>query len=139
MMKTQVRGIRNNNPLNIRKGCDWRGERPAQVDRDFEEFSSMEFGVRAAIKLVCNHIRGLTSAGRPCDNLNKLIFAWAPPTENNTGAYVKAVEQMTGINRYQRIYANNRVMVSRIVQAMAKVETGVMLDMSLIRSAWDLI
>lgn len=139
MNKTQVRGIRNNNPLNIRKGCDWRGERPAQLDREFEEFTSMEFGVRAAIKLVCNHINGRTSAGKPCDTINKLIFAWAPPTENNTGAYIKTVEQLTGINRYQRIYANNRQMVSRIVQAMAKVETGVLLDMNLIHSAWELL
>lgn len=133
------RGIRNNNPLNIRKGCSWRGERPTQIDREFEEFSSMEFGIRAAIKLICNHIDGRTSAGRPCRNLVRLIEVWAPPTENATGQYVKAVEQMTGINRYQRIYSNNRQMVSRIVQAMAKVETGVDLDMNIIRSAWDLI
>lgn len=133
------RGIRNNNPLNIRKGCDWRGERPAQLDREFEEFISMEFGIRAAIKLVCNHISGKTGYRRPCDNLAKLIERWAPPTENNTGAYIKAVEKMTGINRYQRICANNREMVSRIVQAMAKVETGTDLDAGLIRSAWELL
>lgn len=133
------RGIRNNNPLNIRKGCSWRGERPTQVDREFEEFTSMEFGIRAAIKLVCNHINGKAGSRRPCDNLAKLIERWAPPTENNTGAYIEAVEKMTGINRYQRIYANNRLMVSRIVQAMAKVETGADLDAGLIRSAWELL
>lgn len=133
------RGIRNNNPLNIRKGCNWRGERPTQMDREFEEFSSMEFGVRAAIKLICNHINGRTGQRRPCDNLAKLIDVWAPPTENNTGAYIKTIEQLTGIHRYQRIYANNREMVSRIVQAMAKVETGQDLDMNIIHSAWELI
>lgn len=133
------RGIRNNNPLNIRKGCCWRGERSVQIDREFEEFESLEFGIRAAIKLICNHINGSVSSHRPCTNLAQLINAWAPPIENNTGAYIKAVEGMTGINRYQRIYANNREMVSRIVQAMAKVETGVSLDMNIIRSAYELI
>lgn len=133
------RGIRNNNPLNIRKGCNWRGERQVQLDREFEEFESIEFGIRAGIKLVCNHINGNVSSHRPCTNLVQLINAWAPPVENNTGAYIKAVESMTGINRYQRIYANNREMVSRIVQAMAKVETGVSLDMNTIRSAYELI
>lgn len=76
---------------------------------------------------------------QPCTNLVRLIETWAPPTENNTGAYIKAVEDMTGINRYQRIYANNREMVSRIVRAMAHVETGVWLDENMIRSAWDLL
>lgn len=109
------------------------------MDREFEEFSSMEFGIRAGIKLVCNHIDGRVSSHQPARTIVQLINAWAPPTENNTGAYVKAVETMTGINRYQRIYSNNRQMISRIIQAMAKVETGVMLDMSLIRSAWDLL
>lgn len=139
MDKSNVRGIRNNNPLNIRKGCDWRGERSVQLDREFEEFTSMEFGLRAAIKLVCNHISGHNSAKRECSTISTLIQMWAPSSENNTGAYIKAVEEFTGINRYQRIYANNRQMVSNIVQAMAKVETGVVIDMQLIRSAWDLL
>lgn len=135
----QARGIRNNNPLNIRKGCKWRGERSVQLDREFEEFESMEYGIRAAIKLVCNHISGQTGRHKPCTNLVQLIETWAPSTENDTEAYIKTVEKLTGINRYQRIYANNREMVSRIVTAMAKVETGVLLDPSLVRSAWDLL
>lgn len=139
MEQKLARGLRNNNPLNIRKGCDWRGERSVQIDRQFEEFTSMEFGLRAAIKLVCNHINGHNSAHKACTTISSLIQMWAPTTENNTGAYIKAVEEFTGINRYQRIYANNRLMVSRIVQAMAKVETGAEIDMQLIRSAWDLL
>lgn len=135
----QARGIRNNNPLNIRKGCNWRGERGVQLDREFEEFESMEYGIRAAIKLVCNHINGQTGKHKPCTNLVQLIETWAPPQENNTESYIKAVEDKTGINRYQRIYANNREMVSRIVIAMAKVETGEALDPALVRSAWDLL
>ena len=135
----QARGIRNNNPLNIRKGCNWKGERWGQTDHEFEEFQSMEYGIRAAIKLVCNHINGQTGRHKPCKNLVRLIETWAPPTENDTEAYVKAVERLTGINRYQRIYANNREMVSRIVTAMAKVETGENLDASMVRSAWDLL
>lgn len=135
----QARGIRNNNPLNIRKGCNWKGERWGGSDREFEEFESMEYGIRAAIKLVCNHINGQTGRHKPCTNLVQLIETWAPPTENNTEAYIKAVERLTGINRYQRIYASNREMVSRIVTAMAEVETGENLDASLVRSAWDLL
>lgn len=133
------RGIRNNNPLNIRKGCSWKGERPVQSDKQFEEFASIEFGVRAAIKLIRNHIDGSIGHRKPCVNISQLISVWAPPSENNTEAYIKAVERMTGINRYQRIYSNNRDVISRIVQAMAKVETGCSLDAQIVRSAWELL
>lgn len=133
------RGIRNNNPLNIRKGNSWKGECPDQTDTQFEQFSSVEFGLRAAIKLIRNHIDGRNCCAKPCRNISQLISVWAPASENNTEAYIKAVESMTGINRYQRIYSNNREIVSRIVQAMAKVETGCTVDMTLIKSAWELL
>lgn len=134
-----ARGMRNNNPLNIRKGNNWQGERPSQSDREFEEFVSMEFGVRAAIKLIMNYINGSVAGGRPCNTIDKLISRWAPTTENNTRAYIETVEHLTGINRYQRIYANNRDMITRIVMAMAKVETGANLNPNIVRSAWDLL
>ena len=38
------RGIRNNNPLNIRIGNQWLGERPCPNDPSFEQFVSMECG-----------------------------------------------------------------------------------------------
>lgn len=134
-----VRGIRNNNPLNIRKGNNWQGERPDQSDREFEEFVSIEFGVRAAIKLIQNYINGSVTGHRPCNTIDKLVSRWAPPTENNTRSYIETVEHLTGINRYQRIYANNRDMITRIVMAMAKVETGTNLDPNIVRSAWELL
>ena len=33
---SQARGIRNNNPLNIRVGNDWQGERKPNTDGAFE-------------------------------------------------------------------------------------------------------
>lgn len=134
-----TRGIRNNNPLNIRKGNNWQGERHPQADKEFEEFQSMIMGLRAGIKLVRNYIDGKTSWGRPCQSIDALVTRWAPPSENNTQAYIKAVSEATGIHPLQRIYSNNRDMVCRIVQAMAKQETGSTIDMQLIRSAWDLL
>lgn len=48
-----TRGIRNNNPLNIRRGTSrWVGRREIVTDKDFEEFTSMPFGYRAAWKLM---------------------------------------------------------------------------------------
>ena len=44
------RGIRNNNPLNIRRspGQTWQGECPVQTDKAFVQFRSMKWGIRAA-------------------------------------------------------------------------------------------
>ena len=43
------RGIRNNNPLNIRKGNNWKGERPNQTDKAFEEFETMQMEDRKSV------------------------------------------------------------------------------------------
>ena len=45
------RGIRNNNPLNIRiNGTKWEGLCPVQTDKSFFQFRTMAHGYRAAIK-----------------------------------------------------------------------------------------
>ncbi len=49
-MTTQPRGLRNNNPGNIRNSdaTDWQGEIPAskKQDNSFEEFEDMAHGYR---------------------------------------------------------------------------------------------
>ena len=55
--KTIPRGIRNNNPLNIRIGNTWLGEVADPSDPSFEQFVSMQYGVRAACVLLRRYIR----------------------------------------------------------------------------------
>ncbi|WP_298034745.1 structural protein [uncultured Desulfovibrio sp.] len=86
------RGIRNNNPGNIRKGNDWRGEIGNQTDTAFEQYESPEYGIRALGKILLSYQRkyGL-------DTVRKLITRWAPPNENNTDAYVNGVARSLGV------------------------------------------
>ena len=100
------RGIRNNNPLNIRKGNNWQGERHPQTDREFEEFATMVDGIRAAMILAYNLITGRARSchGQPCNTLDKLIARWAPPHENNTGAYLRHVAMAAGITTHELLY-----------------------------------
>ena len=50
-----ARGIRNNNPLNIRRSADkWQGLKAQQEDREFFQFSEMKWGWRAAFRLLCH-------------------------------------------------------------------------------------
>lgn len=137
--KPQPRGIRNNNPLNIRKGSSWKGERPVQTDQAFEEFVSMEWGIRAGIKLIKNHITGFNGKRPQANTIKKLISVWAPAKENNTEAYIRTVCQQTTIGRNDLLHANDRRSIIAIARAMAFVECGVWLEPELFESAYDLL
>lgn len=133
------RGIRNNNPLNIRKGNDWQGERHPQTDREFEEFESMAMGLRAAFKLMKNLMNGFGGKRKPCTNLEQLISTWAPEIENATRAYILFVSDNTSIHPRQEIKFQDRTTMCAIVRAMAYVECGVWIDPGVIKTAYDLV
>ena len=88
------RGIRNNNPLNIRRSADkWQGLKAQQEDREFFQFSEMKWGWRAAFRLLCHTYYkkyGLKT-------IRAIINRWAPPKENDTQYYIRSVAERTGI------------------------------------------
>ena len=88
----ELRGIRNNNPLNIRRNPanQWQGLRPVQADKLFCQFKAMKWGLRAAIKLLDNYIR------RGAQTPRQIISRWAPPSENDTASYVRKACQRAG-------------------------------------------
>ena len=62
-MKT--RGIRNNNPLNIRHSADrWQGVRQEQTDKSFVQFKSMAYGYRAAWKTLQSYYNRFRAQGK---------------------------------------------------------------------------
>lgn len=139
MAEKDPRGIRNNNPLNIRKGSTWQGEKQNQTDTAFEEFVSMEYGIRAALKLIRNHISGFNGSRRPCNTLRKLITVWAPPTENKTQNYIDFVSRSSGVLPSQLIRIDDKKNLLAVCRAMAFMECGVWLDEELFESAWNLM
>lgn len=132
-------GIRNNNPFNIRKGSTWKGERPNQSDPAFEEFTSMEMGIRAGLKLIRNHMTGFGGQRKPMNSIAKLIAVWAPPSENNTVEYVRTVSRLSGIPKTRTIFLDDRRSLLAIAKAMTQVECGVDIPMSYFESAYDLL
>lgn len=134
-----IRGIRNNNPFNLKKGSTWKGERPDQADPTFEEFTSMEMGIRAGLKLIRNHVTGFGGKRKPMNSIAKLIAVWAPPTENNTVEYVRTVSRLSGIPKTRTIFPDDRRAILAIAKAMTRVECGVDIPMSYFESAYDLL
>ena len=137
--KKLPRGIRNNNPLNIRKGNNWHGERAIQDDPAFEQFVSIEYGLRAAFILLRNYIQGKPPAWVKYNTIDKIIRRWAPESENATQHYIDFVAKDTGIDARQVISFSDRKSMVAIVSAMAMVECGVRLDPQILESAYDMI
>ena len=133
--KSMPRGLRNNNPLNIRISTDkFVGEvRPSQ-DKAFKQFDTMAHGYRAAFRVLRTYINNYK-----CDTIRKIISRWAPATENDTLAYVMTVSDRAGISPDAPILADNREMMIRIVAAMSFVENGREAVMSDVIRGWELL
>lgn len=126
------RGIRNNNPLNIRIGNTWLGEVPYPTDSEFEQFVSPLYGLRAAFLILRRYIRRY---GR--NTVRKIISAWAPSSENNTQAYISNVSRAMNISPDEVIdYADESTMVA-LVAAMALQECGQPIKAELIHEAYQ--
>jgi len=134
-----VRGIRNNNPFNIRKGNNWKGERPNQTDKEFEEFISMEYGIRAGLRLILNHITGFRGKRKPMNTVRKLITTWAPPSENNTERYIETVCRAVPCSSFAIIDPKDKNTICKIARAMVAMECGVWMDEKVFESAWFLL
>ena len=79
------RGLDNRNPGNIRRsGVRYRGEVRPSRDADFKQFKSMEWGYRAMFVLLHTY-----SVRYGCNTLSKMISRYAPPSENDTQAYIR--------------------------------------------------
>lgn len=127
------RGIRNNNPLNIRRNGDrFQGEIVPGSDREFKQFSSMAYGYRAAFVLLGTYL----AHGR--NTVEKIIRAWAPPTENDTESYISVVVKRSGIGRTKVLTADSGGDYRKIVAAMSHCENGVPANMADVESGFQL-
>lgn len=131
-MPTTSRGVRNNNPGNIdyNKRNDWQGQLGLEVgvtSPRFARFDSPENGIRALAKLVLNY-RG--KDGEPgvgnsgIDTVLETIHRWAPPGENDTGAYVAAVASAINVKPIEVIDIRDPRVLTGIVTAIIKHENG---------------
>lgn len=137
--KIKPRGIRNNNPLNIRKGSNWIGERHPQSDKAFEEFQSLEYGVRAGFLLLRKYMSGYHGLTRKFDTINLIIRRWAPPTENSTQRYIDYVARDMGMDPNTHFDFKDKRTMCNLVAAMIKVECGQEIDRQIIESAYDMV
>ena len=129
--KPLPRGIRNNNPLNIRIGNVWLGEVPNPTDHEFEQFVSMFYGLRAGFILLRRYIRRYHLTTVP-----DIISRWAPNSENNTVKYIDTVCQLSGIAPDTQMKYEDEETLVNLVDAMILVECGQHVDRATIIKAY---
>ncbi len=116
------RGIRNNNPGNIKESpydkTVWLGERATNDDPIFEEFDSAVYGIRALTKIIKNY-RALYSLS----TIEQIISRYAPGSENDTENYIKFVSSCMSKPRNQPL--NFTVDLVPLVKAIIRFENGI--------------
>lgn len=112
-----TRGLRNNNPTNIRINAAnaWKGKISPNTDGAFEQFDTPINGIRAALIILKNY--GASNR----NTLRKVITAWAPASENNTANYIKYVQDATGINPDAILTDKQRI---AMIRPMIVIESG---------------
>jgi hypothetical protein len=116
-----TRGIRNNNPGNIdRNATKWQGMAADQSgDPRFIVFKTPQYGIRAIARLILTY-----QNQHGLNTIRKIIGRWAPPNENNTSAYVKAVAASCGVLPDDVIDADSIGIMLPLVKAIITHENG---------------
>ncbi len=117
------RGIKNHNPLNIRinPANNWQGRvDPAKnTDGAFEQFTDAVWGIRAGARNIIFHYDR-----NGADTIRKLITLWAPPSENDTEAYIRFVAGESGFQPDQTLELHRYEHLKPVLVAMIRIENG---------------
>ncbi|RON82417.1 structural protein [Pseudomonas chlororaphis] len=123
MPNTETRGVRNRNPGNIdyNPANKWQGQLPPNpvLERRFARFDTPENGIRALGKVLLTYQRkhGLRT-------VKAIISRWAPAVENDTAAYVRAVEANTGTRPGAEIDLTQAQVMAGFVKAIIHHENA---------------
>lgn len=133
MAKQLSRGLRNNNPGNIRlSSTRYLGEVDS-TDSAFKQFKAVEYGYRAMFVLLYTYQKK-----HKLDTIADMISRYAPAIENHTEKYIQAVSEWSGVPATSRITSTNGDIMVPIVAAMSRVENGVFANMTDVVKGWDL-
>lgn len=126
-----TRGIRNNNPANIRLGCNWKGLVDISTDKRFCQFVTMAWGVRALLITLRTYV-----VKHKLHTIRQIIYRWAPPSDgNNTEKYVEFVEKAVKeidsprtlslqADDFMPKYQHSECILYLVAKAMCKMESG---------------
>ena len=106
--------IGKNNPFNIRNNRKnkWLGQIGSR--KGFCQFSSLDYGVRAACIILANYRKfGIST-------IFDIIKRWAPPSENDCIGYIRYIHLKTGIYSFSPLESEDQYV--RVLVAMSEME-----------------
>lgn len=121
MPTVTTRGVRNKNPGNIdRNATRWQGMADDQSsDPRFIVFKAPEWGIRAMARTLMTY-----QDRHACNTIRKIVNRWAPPVENNTEAYIKAVALAVGVKPNEPIDVDRMDVMLPLVKAIIAHENA---------------
>ena len=133
-MNNMSRGLRNNNPGNIRNSRTiYTGEITPSADKSFKQFSSVEYGYRAMFVLLHFYQKNYMDT-----TIEAFIRRYAPPCENDTESYIRTVCKLSGLQRREPVNTFNKKDMCGIVNAMSLHENGSSASLTEVEKGFDL-
>lgn len=119
---TTPRGIRNHNPGNVEHNpaVKWQGLDSPADDGRFCRFQSPKWGIRAICRILIAY-----QDKHGINTVRGVINRWAPPSENDTGAYARHVASKVDVVPDQRINVHEARYMRPLVEAIILHENGV--------------
>jgi hypothetical protein len=114
-----ARGIRNNNPTNIRKGSDWKGLAEVQSDPAFCVFKHPKWGIRAFCVLMENYDKNYG-----INTVRGIVSRFAPDFENDTTSYMEHICSQMCVKRDEKLDLQNHLIMLKLCKAIIKHECG---------------
>lgn len=115
-----ARGIRNNNPGNIRHKDKWQGLALQQTDANFCVFVAPEYGIRALTRILQNY-----QAKYGLNTVSAILSRFAPPLENDTNSYIDHVCRLLGVQQDTEINVFKEDVMMKLLKAIIRHENGI--------------
>ena len=130
----KTRGQRNNNPLNIVMIPDnnpcWLGAVPYRRNTDgkFEQFEKLDYGVRAAFKILHRYITFYH-----CNTVSSIVSRWCP--DFTAPSYIENVTRLCNLT--PKTLIDSKTKLFKLIRAMARVESCMDLPLSLLLDVYS--
>lgn len=102
-------GANANNPGNMR---------PPGASKGFAKYGSVREGMLAMAGNLLSYSR------RGLNNISGIVSRWAPPSENDTAAYIAHVSKLMGVGADQDLNLRDPQVLSNLMSAMTQHEKG---------------
>ena len=113
------RGIRNNNPGNLNFAHQPCAVLEPGPNARFARFSTPEDGLAALRDQLCRYI-----LKDGIDTVMSIISKWAPPTENDTAAYIQGVAHSLNVEPDAQLGQPTPHLISGLMNAIIRFENG---------------